>query len=86
MPQIEATPLTVHWGKRIRMARQKRELSLNAMARMLEIDAGNLSRVERGLQRLSDEMRVRVATGLGERVDELFAHPEPDDQPAKQDA
>jgi transcriptional regulator with XRE-family HTH domain len=91
MPQIEATPLTIHWGKRIREARKERGLSLNTMARMLEIDAGNLSRVERGLQRLSDEMRVRVASGVGEQVEVLFSYPEPhtlepDAQPEPQDA
>jgi transcriptional regulator with XRE-family HTH domain len=86
MPQIEATPLTVHWGKRIREARQERGLSVNALARMLEIDAGNLSRVERGLQRLSDDMRVRVAAGVGERVEVLFSYPEPETQPEPQSA
>jgi transcriptional regulator with XRE-family HTH domain len=76
MPQIEATPLREHWGKRIRAARQQRGLSLNRLARLLEIDAGNLSRIERGRQRMTDERRVLIARGLGTTVDELFDHPD----------
>lgn len=76
MPQIEATPLRKHWGKRIRAARVERGLSINRLARLLEIDAGNLSRIERGRQRVTEERRALIARGLGVSVDELFDHPD----------
>lgn len=76
MPQIEATPLTAHWGRRIRRARQDKHLSLNRLARLAEIDPGNLSRIEHGKQGASDEMRLRIAAGLGMKVDALFNYPD----------
>lgn len=72
----EATPLRVHWGKRIREARIARGLSLNGLARVADIDPGNLSRLERGLQGASDEMRVRIAAGVRRPVIELFDYPD----------
>lgn len=51
-------------------------MSLNQLARLLEIDAGNLSRIERGLQRTTEERRNLIAHGLGVPVNQLFDHPE----------
>lgn len=75
MPQVEATPLRVKQGQRIRKARKKQDLSLNRLARLAGIDAGNLSRMERGLQDASLAMKCRIATALALRVDELFPDP-----------
>lgn len=78
MPQIEATPLRLVWGRRIQQARKARNLSLNALARCARVDAGNLSRIERGLQRASEDHRSRIAASLGVPVDELFAQDDHD--------
>lgn len=71
----QATGLRAEWGAKIRAARQERGLTVSKLARLADVDQGNLSRVERGVQGVSDDMRMRIAAALGVEVSELFAYP-----------
>lgn len=67
--------LTRMWGDRIRKARQEQGLSLEALAERAGMDAGHLSRGERGLAGIGDDNRIRLASALGRRVEDLFPYP-----------
>jgi len=60
-------------GRRIRELRQTRtpEISVNKLAVMAEVDAGQLSRAERGLAGLSIDALVRVANALNTSLADL---------------
>jgi transcriptional regulator with XRE-family HTH domain len=64
------------WGNQIRAEREAQDLGVTELARLAEMDPGNLSRVERGLQGVSDELRMRIASALGRRVEDLFTYPD----------
>lgn len=63
------------WGDRIRKARQEQGLSLETLALRVGMDAGHLSRGERGLAGIGDDYRIRLASALGQRVEDLFPYP-----------
>lgn len=69
------------WGARIRSLRQERGLSLNKLARLAEIEQGNLSRIERGIVNSGEEARTRIAAALNVPVGEIWDYPA-DRQPA----
>lgn len=60
-------------GHRIRDLRRQKspELSVNRLAIMAEVDAGQLSRAERGLAGLSIDALVRIANALNTSLAEL---------------
>lgn len=60
-------------GKVIRALRNERGLSLESLAFDAGTDASNLSRVERGLQQLSEEGMKSVAKALGTSVAAMYA-------------
>lgn len=69
------------WGALLKEARRDCGLSINGLARRAEVDAGNLSRIERGKQGTSDEMKVRLATAVGKPVGEIFPFDADDEAP-----
>jgi transcriptional regulator with XRE-family HTH domain len=54
-------------GERLRATREAQGKSLRAVARESGVDASNLSRIERGLQRPSLDALVRIGRVLGLR-------------------
>ncbi len=60
-------------GKVIRALRTERDLSLESLAFDADTDASNLSRVERGLQQLSEDGLQNVAKALGTSVAAMYA-------------
>jgi transcriptional regulator with XRE-family HTH domain len=58
-------------GSAIRAARTKKGLTLNQLAHQAGVDAGNLSRIERGLQSVGIEPLRAIARALGVTVDTL---------------
>lgn len=60
---MEKTPL--------RQAREQREMTISEVARAVETDPGNLSRVERREQRASPELAQRLARFFGYSVSEI---------------
>lgn len=81
----QRSTLKVEWGKRIRSARQDRQLSVVKLAELVDCDPGGLSRVERGLHGAGDEMRMKLAAALGVRVEELFPYPDTRDDSAPEE-
>lgn len=78
------TSLQARWGSRIKTLRQEKGLSVTALARLAEIDQGQLSRVENGKEKLGDDGRIRLAAALGVRVEDVFTYPDTTaDAPAK---
>lgn len=69
------------WGARVRKARHEQGLSLELLAARAGIDLAHLSRGERGLAGFGDESRIRLATALGVRVEDLFPYPEIPESP-----
>jgi len=59
-------------GAVIREIRQAKGLTLEEVAYAAGTDGGNLSRIERGLQRCVHEVLEGIATGLGMTVSELY--------------
>lgn len=70
-------------GPAIRMLREERGLTLEALAHEVDSDASNLSRLERGLQRPGFDLLVDLATALGVKVSEICAMAEGEAAPAK---
>lgn len=64
------------WGETIRETRREQGLSLEALAERTGIDAGHLSRGERGLAGFGDAHRISLARALGRQVGDLFPYPE----------
>ena len=62
------------WGDNVLAARQAARLSQNELAREAggSTDPSNISKIERGLVGVSDEMKTRLARALGEDVSVLF--------------
>lgn len=70
-------------GAVIRKIRQSKRLTLEEVAYAAGTDAGNLSRIERGLQRCVHELLEGIAAGLGLSVAELYLQAESPEQSAK---
>lgn len=69
----------------MRKVRKEKRITLTKMAKDLDSDVGNLSRIERGIQRPSNEMAEKIAACLGLTETHIF-YPErfSDDDPAEQ--
>lgn len=63
-------------GAVIREIRQAKGLTLEEVAYAAGTDGGNLSRIERGLQRCVHEVLEGIASGLGMTVAELYLQAE----------
>ena len=55
----------------LRQCREEMGLSVNRVARDLDIDAGNLSRMERGLMAVSPQLAEKLARHYGYRISEM---------------
>lgn len=60
-------------GEKIRQIRQSKNLTISEVENKAGISEGNLSRVERGLQWLSEEKLFALANALGCAVSDLFS-------------
>jgi len=60
-------------GARIRELRKAKPLGLRAMARQVNINCSNLSRLERDQKTVSRETLERIADFLGAPLDEIAA-------------
>lgn len=63
-------------GHVIRRRRNAKKFTLEQFAAMIDSDAGNLSRVERGLQNYTPTLLSAVAAALGTTVSDLAAEAE----------
>lgn len=59
-------------GKVIRQLRLAKGMTLEELAHLADMDAGNLSRIERGKQRYSPETLEKIATALGVPIYQLY--------------
>jgi transcriptional regulator with XRE-family HTH domain len=73
----------------LRVAREKRGMTLNALAKIVGSDVGNLSRIERGVQTPNAQLAERICREFDGEINELqliyparYAEPAP--QPAPQ--
>lgn len=55
----------------LRLAREKRGMTLNALAKIVGSDVGNLSRIERGVQVPSAQLAERICSEFSGEVSEL---------------
>lgn len=55
----------------LRQAREKRGMTLNALARKVGSDVGNLSRIERGVQVPNAQLAERICAEFSGEVSEL---------------
>lgn len=74
--------LQVQWGSCIRELREEQDMSLVKLARLAEVDQGQLSKIETGQSGVGDEARYRIAKALGRRVEEIFVYPDVSDSPS----
>lgn len=56
-------------GSRIRQLREKKGMEAKALAKLSNIDAANLSRIERGRYSVGLDVLSRIANALGAKVD-----------------
>ncbi len=59
-------------GLRIKELREKRGLTQLKLAEILNMEASNLSKIERGVQIPKEESLEKISTALGVEVKELF--------------
>lgn len=55
----------------LRLAREKRGMTLNALAKKVGSDVGNLSRIERGVQTPNAHLAERICSEFDGEVSEL---------------
>lgn len=60
-------------GLRIRQLRQKRRLTLEQAAEAMDMDVTHLTKIEAGTINLTFATMVRIASGLGVQIVDLFA-------------
>jgi DNA-binding XRE family transcriptional regulator len=56
-------------GSRIRQLREKKGMEARGLAELANVDAANLSRIERGRYSVGLDVLSRIATALGAKVD-----------------
>lgn len=69
-------------GKRIREERQKRKMSQQALASMVQIEASNLSNIERGTGHASMNTFIKIIAALGTTSGQLLQDILPQENPA----
>ena len=72
MRNFLATMTAMDIGKVIRQLRVAKGLTLEELAHLAEMDAGNLSRIERGKQRYSPATLEKIAAALGIPIYQLY--------------
>ena len=60
---------TVRIGNRIRQIREERGIEARDLARLVGIDAANLSRIENGRYSVGLDILSKIATSMGKKVD-----------------
>jgi transcriptional regulator with XRE-family HTH domain len=70
------TAHTERWGAEIRRLRTERGWTILELARRADSQPAHISRIERGINAPSDELRMRVAAALGVRVEQIFTYPD----------
>lgn len=60
------------WGRRLREVRREAGYTQVTLAVELEISQQSVSQFERGLAAPRDELKIRIAKLLGQRVGDLF--------------
>ena len=68
--------LHAEWGERLAQARQAKGLSIAELARRTGSHKSHLARFERGEAGIGDDLRIRVAAEVGQRVEDLFPYPD----------
>lgn len=77
---MQATNLLSDWGKRLAEVRRAKGLSIGELARQVGMHKSHLARFERGEAGIGDELRIRVASEVGQQVADLFPYPDTTDQ------
>lgn len=73
------TKLPAQWGERLRQRRETLGLSLAEVARRVGTDRAYYTRIERGEiggRGVGDDVRIRIATALDVRVEDIWAYPD----------
>ncbi|RFM29113.1 helix-turn-helix domain-containing protein [Deminuibacter soli] len=76
MKHLETERLTTEllaFGKRMRVLRKERKLTLVDLEVAIGIDNGDLSKIENGLTNIEFNTIVKIATGFDIEIYELFA-------------
>lgn len=60
------------WGERLKAERQAQDLTQVELAERCGCTQYTISRIERGEHRPLDALKIRLAQGLGVRVEDLF--------------
>lgn len=68
---MQTSEVQAEWGRRIRRLRREQELTAIELARRVGIHRNHLHRIEGGAA-CSDEVRLRIASALGVKPDEIF--------------
>jgi transcriptional regulator with XRE-family HTH domain len=71
-----AAQLRKRLGQALKAARKKAKLSHVALGARIQLDSGNLSRIENGHQWISDLVLARISRALGVPIWTLLAHAE----------
>ena len=71
-PDPQPDPVDISVGRRIRLARKTKGLSQQALAAAVGVTFQQIQKYERGANRVSASMLVRIATTLDVGVAELF--------------
>lgn len=71
-----ANELHAQWGQRLRQARKEQGISLRDITAKAGLHKSHYCRIEAGETVPSDELRMRLASALGVRVEQIFSYPD----------
>lgn len=69
---------------KLRQARISRKISLTEAARLAETDAGNLSRIERGIQTPMPQLAKRLSAAFKLSLEDIYEHVPVVEEPPQQ--
>ena len=70
--------IRIELGKRIRTLRKKQGLTQAALGEIVKLDRTYIVGIEKGKRNVSVESLIRISTGLGVRLSELFLNVDAD--------
>lgn len=71
---MKPTEIHEEWGKRVKRARQAKDITAVAFAAEVGISRTQVHRIESGQQAPSDALRIRIAEALGADPNEIFSY------------
>lgn len=70
------TDLAVTWGGRLQRVRDEKQVSVRELATRVGVSTQYVYLLQSGVNTPSDDLRVKIATALDVRVEDIWSYPE----------